>query len=426
MKQIFRIFAIAAVALSAAACQNDINDTVAPEGEGVSIRVTIADQTRVALGDFEEGKGYKLTFEEGDQLYVASGWSAEGGFYFTYSATDGDEHIFTCTTEGVSAIVGTTRTIAYLGGKKEADGAYKFYPNTAAESVDGALMVADTDNFGTGTLSFRVAPILKFKSNDPVTITADKQIFRDGSSKNSYTTKTTGDWVYVPTNADSDATLTFSIYGQEVGTTTIAINGYESKIFNFGEIKAPEVEKDSANITIDGNFADWNDVKINVATLPADATESTSLKLMKSYVDASNIYVYVELEPAAVMHMGVLLDLDNNPSTGDSYWVYGSNTKSEVWVENYCVFNDGEAIPFAWGNFNIYDGGWVTASASISAVEPITIGENLAALEIAIPREGLNEMITTPYIAVGTYTLNSWSKSGILPYSGNSLIIPVN
>lgn len=419
MKQIFRIFAIAAVALSAAACQNDINDTIAPEGEGVSIRVTIADQTRVALGDFEEDKGYKLTFEEGDQLYVASSWSAEGGYYFTYSATDGDEYIFTCTEEGVSSIVGTKRNIAYLGGKKQADGAYKFYPNTATESVNGALMVADTDNFGTGTLSFRVAPILKFKSNDPVTITASASIFWDGNSKSSYTTKTTGDWVYIPTSADTDVTLTFSVYGQEVGTTTIAIDGYESKIFNFGEIETPEVEKDNANITIDGVFADWDDVKINVATLPADATSKTVIKTLKAYADATNIYVYGEIAMETSVRMGFEFDLDNDSSTGDHMWMM-PNVNGEFQIYDVVYCHDGGIFNWPMDPANISNANVVVKSCIAQKLD-----ETTAAFEFSVAREHLNASITTSFIGIGVCSWGTASPSGIMPYSGNALIIPV-
>ena len=252
MKKILNILMIAAVALGAVACDNAIDDNLTPEqnGESVSIRVKLPD-TRVSLGDYEEGKGYKLSFDEGDELYVASGWSKEGGYYFTYTAQEGDEYIFTCTADGVQSIVGTYRYAAYLGGKTQADGAYKFYCDTAAESPKGIVMVVDTHTFGTAPLTFRVAPMLKFNADAPVTIEATKGVFRDGSTKTSYTTKTTGE-VYVPLcEVNGETTFTFSINKQVIGKKTLDL-AWNGKIYNFGTFETPEPEEEQP---VDGDPA---------------------------------------------------------------------------------------------------------------------------------------------------------------------------
>ena len=67
MKKIFYFIASAIVALGAVACQNDINEGVTPEQEGFSINVTIADQTRVALGNLDEETKQRKNLKE--QIY---------------------------------------------------------------------------------------------------------------------------------------------------------------------------------------------------------------------------------------------------------------------------------------------------------------------------------------------------------------------
>lgn len=424
MKKIFNILMIAAVALGAVACQNDINDDVTPEqnGESVSITVSIA-ETRVALtGDTQtiEGKTqYKLGFEEGDELYVTPSWSGSTGFYFTYDKQVGDEYIFTCTAEGVSAIVGTEQWVAYLGGKKQAEGAYKFYCDTAAESVKGVVMVWD-GTLGVDKINFRVAPMLKFKSNDPVTVTASAEVFRDGSGKSSYTTKTTGEYVYLPLNGpEGDVTFTFSIYGQEIGKKTISL-GWTGNIYNFGEIEAPEVEKDVATIAIDGAFTDWEDVKINVATLPVDATTNTVIKTLKAYADATNIYVYGEITMEASVRMGFEFDLDNDSSTGDHMWMM-PNVNGEFQIYDVVYCHDGGIF-----NWPMDPAQKTNADVAVDSCIAQKLNETTAAFEFSVAREHLNASITTPYIGIGVVSWGtSGTPSGMMPHNGSALIIPV-
>ena len=332
MKQIFRIFAIAAVALSAAACQNDINDTIAPEGEGVSIRVTIADQTRVALGDFEEGKGYKLTFEEGDQLYIVNGWadSTEEGYYFDYTKQEDGTYTFTCTTEGVSSIVGDWKGVYYLGGRKNAIGAYG---DTASESLNGVFMNG-AGSIGSSTpIQLSVAPVLKLKSDYAVTISASNWIFCNGTK--SYTTKTMGEWIYLAVNTAGTFEISASVLGEVVKSKTFELK--ENTIYNLGEIKPVEKEKDNANITIDGVFTDWDDVKTCVATVPEDVSYK-DITLMKGYADNDYIYVYMEFNNNSARKLSMYVDPDYSNATGNT-GNWGQNGSSVLMEGNIYNWN---------------------------------------------------------------------------------------
>lgn len=426
MKQIFRIFAIAAVALSAAACQNDINDTIAPEGEGVSIRVTIADQTRVALGDFEEGKGYKLTFEEGDQILVSNAWGGTGteaDYWFTYTKTEGDTYVFTCTTEGVGALVGTEQDVFYFGGAPAGNGSVC---NTAKEDISGVGMNGSTNALGIEPIVLDVLPVLKYSSEYQVTFTASTGTFSSEAGRwaTSYTATKTGTDIYIPMYTTGTYTLTASVLGKEVKSKELTFE--KNKIYNLGTIEAPEIEKDNANITIDGVFTDWDDVKTNVATVDSAATLS-DIKTIKSYIDANNLYIYVEFDMTNPMyHMGFLIDTDNNQSTGGYRSSSSIPVSGDVLIYDHCVGDGSNILNFAvWDNayFKIWTGsGWNDTTTTIESIAPQAIEGGLYAAEVAISRTNIS--VEADYVGVAAYSLANWGYAGLIPSNG-ALVIPV-
>lgn len=424
MKQIFRIFAIAAVALSAAACQNDINDNITPESEGVSIRVTIADQTRVALGDFEEGKGYKLTFEEGDQILVSNAWGGTGteaDYWFTYTKTEGDTYVFTCTTEGVGALVGTKQSVFYFGGAPAGNGSVC---NTAKEDISGVGMNGSTSALGTEPIVLNVLPVLKYSSEYPVTFTASTKTFSSEAGRwaTSYTATKTGTDIYIPMYTAGTYTLTASVLGKEVKSKELTFE--KNKIYNLGTIEAPEIEKDNANITIDGVFTDWDDVKTNVAT-----TTGTQLHTLKAYADEDNIYIYAEFDPDGIMYLDMYFDMDIADATGNTeawQWSNKANIRTEGKIYDW---PDGVQTPYTylWPSkkvFNEATAAWETDSTlSITAAAPASIGANIAAVELSLARtEGVNAMITGDTMGVGIFLMKeNWSSPGYLPANGTML-----
>ena len=440
MNKIFRILTIAAVALGAMACNNDIDNNITPNGqESVSIRVAIEDQTRVSLGNLEEGKGYKLTFDEGDQLYVVSEWSGADGYFFTYTATEGDNYIFTCTAEGVSSILGTSQYVfhlGYTGGMTDAEGnevapsVGGYRCNTAAESIEGVGMVASTSNFGEGTLSMQVSPVLKYSSEYPVTFTSgDTSLFFYhtgwywGSFKE-YTVKTTGQDIYIPLYQPRN-NITFSaiIKGEVVKTTTM--NFEAGKIYNLGTLEAkPEEAVDgevNVAIAIDGVFADWDAVTKNVATLPADADGKTILKTLKACADTNYIYGYLEFAVEPKVQFITTLDLDNDPTTGSNNWML-PNVNGELLINSCSLVLDDAlySAPFKYGGYSVGSRDMVTCSPATS------IGEGVGAIEFAIARDVINDLITGLNVGIGFASYGtSGTPSGIMPYDGNALVFPV-
>ncbi len=430
MKKIFYIFASAIVALGAVACQNDIEEGVKPEqqGESVSICVTIDEPTRVALGDFEEGKGYKLSFEEGDQLCVTDAWGGYGDerdFWFTYTKTDGDSFVFTCKTEGVSAIVGQPMSVFYLGCGVAGQGVLC----DSSAGLDGIVMDGSTDALGQSAISLSAAPVLKLTSDYLVTLTTSKNAFALIKSwgigqYNTYTTTSTGT-TYIPLFAKGEMTLSATVKGEVVKSTTVTLE--KNKIYNLGTIDAPEevlADGDAAGIeiAIDGVFTDWANITKNVATV-ADGATYASMKTLKTYADKDNIYVYVEIEKVSdVLHMGVFLDLDNDQATGGTYTDCRWTGTGDALMKNQCIYNSA-LIQYKWGSNTIYENGAEVGTFTINGAMPVLENGVLYA-EFAISRAEL-PTISTKNIGVAAYVLSNWGASGVLPATG-TLVIPVH
>ena len=254
MKKIFYFIASAIVALGAVACQNDINEGVTPEQEGLSINVTIADQTRVALGNLdEETKQRKLTFTEGDVLVVREELQKGTNYFFTYTKGEGDVYTFTCEQEGVNSLVGKTPYVFYLGGLHEQADDLKTYGafcNTAAENISGIGMSANptcySGKFGDKdcTISLETLPVLKFTAQEAVTISSEDNaslFFVNNSWANTYTTTTIGE-IYLPViSSGSDCTVTVTTESGFNKSFTETLDW--GKIYNLGEIKKPAVSK---------------------------------------------------------------------------------------------------------------------------------------------------------------------------------------
>lgn len=269
MKKIFYFIASAIVALGAVACQNDIDENIDnnQQTEGLSIKVTIDEQTRVELGNFEEGKGYKLSFEEGDVLVARAESQSGTSYLFECTKAEGDVYTFTCTAEGVSSLVGTKPCFFYLGGLHEQAKELTIYGafcNTAAEDLSGIGLYAskydfDHNNKNLGEeghmVSLHALPLLKFTANEPVTFksTNRSQFFVNGWA-DLYTTKKTGE-IYLPI-MPSGGECTVTVTTESGFNKTFTTMFEENKIYNLGTIEAPV-----ATIGIVGSFQGWDVAK---------------------------------------------------------------------------------------------------------------------------------------------------------------------
>ena len=352
MKKIFYFIASAIVALGAVACQNDINEGVTPEQEGFSINVTIADQTRVALGDLnEETKQRKLTFTEGDVLVVREEFQKGTNYFFTYTKGEGDVYTFTCEQEGVNSLVGKTPYVFYLGGLHEQADDLKTYGafcNTAAENISGIGMSANptcySGKFGDKdcTISLETLPVLKFTAQEAVTISSEDNaslFFVNNSWANTYTTTTIGE-IYLPViSSGSDCTVTV--------TTESGFNKFFTetldwgKIYNLGTIEKPApAPKYRVYVIAQPKSVQAAWTKVNIYTWDVDPIVAWPGADITNQKETINGYTYNYYEyPETWTGKNVNVIINNNGTAKTTDIALGKLDKNY-----YVVYNDAGTV----------------------------------------------------------------------------------
>lgn len=352
MKKIFYFIASAIVALGAVACQNDINEGVTPEQEGFSINVTIADQTRVALGNLdEETKQRKLTFTEGDVLVVREEFQKGTNYFFTYTKGEGDVYTFTCEQEGVNSLVGKTPYVFYLGGLHEQADDLKTYGafcNTAAENISGIGMSANptcySGKFGDKdcTISLETLPVLKFTAQEAVTISSEDNaslFFVNNSWANTYTTTTIGE-IYLPViSSGSDCTVTVTTESGFNKSFTETLDW--GKIYNLGTIEAPApAPKYRVYVIAQPKSVQAAWTKVNIYTWDVDPIVAWPGADITNQKETINGYTYNYYEyPETWTGKNVNVIINNNGTAQTSDIALGKLDKNY-----YVVYNDAGTV----------------------------------------------------------------------------------
>lgn len=351
MKKIFYFIASAIVALGAVACQNDIEDSInnGQQTEGVSIKVTIAEQSRVALGEVEADGRRKLSFTEGDVLVVRSDWQSGDNYLFTYTKKEGDVYTFTCADEGVSSLVGTQPNIFYLGGLSEQADVDAITSSgavcrTEAEDISGIGMYSNpsmqSGNLGEEgyVVTLGAQPLLKFTANEPVTFKSERYpFFVNGESVEEYTTKQTGE-IYLPVLSSSGIKITMTVTTESGFNKSFESVLDENKIYNLGTIEAPAPQtykvyviaqpKSAQAAWTTVNFYTWEDgTENNTAAWPGN--NITSQK------ETINDYTYNYYEYPATWSGKNIKVIINNGSAQTSDIAVGVLDKNY-----YVVYND--------------------------------------------------------------------------------------
>lgn len=301
MKKIFYFIASAIVALGAVACQNDIEENIEnnQQTEGLSIKVTIAEQTRVDLGDLNAENKRKLTFTEGDQLVA----SANGkSVIFTYTKAEGDVYTFTCKDENVSELIGTKPEYNYLAAGLDAAtfDTYGSACNTTAEDIAGIGMYAtekgNNGNLGDEgyTVTLYALPLLKFSANESVKFESDfASLFFNDGWKSSYTTTKTGD-IYLPIMSSGGIECEVTVTTESGFHKTFKKVFSENTIYNLGTIAVPNVLHLNPGIWSDAGawFAAYffNSEPAAVAAMTRAEAEETGKWVKMTDEDADGIY----------------------------------------------------------------------------------------------------------------------------------------
>lgn len=228
MKKIFYFIASAIVALGAVACQNDINENIAPESEGLSFTAEV-EMTRITIGTFEEGNGYPVVWENGDKLEVTYDENdAPVTFTFTF---DGEK--FVCEETGVNNLVGKTVSVNYFASSHGID---------STKGKAGMFLASSKVTFENGmTIDLSVQnSFLRFSSTDDVTLTLSDGAYFVVDNAEVQSITLTGNDVWVAFNYGMGApyTLSASIDDVTVKQTTDFTPQY-GKIYNLGDIEKP-------------------------------------------------------------------------------------------------------------------------------------------------------------------------------------------
>lgn len=255
MKKIFYFIASAIVALGAVACQNDINENIAPESEGLSFTAEV-EMTRIDIGTFKEGEGYPVVWLEGDNLEVT--YENENGpvtFIFTFN---GEE--FVCEEKGVNNLVGKNVSVNY------------FASSYGIDSTIGKAGICLASSEVTFADRMRIElsvqnSFLRFRSTDDVTLTlSEGAYFVANEEKVQFITLNGKDgndvWVAFDFGMNEDPyTLSASIDGVPFKQKTDFAPEY-GKIYNLGTIDVA-----STVWGIAGELNGWNNTEAGATKL---------------------------------------------------------------------------------------------------------------------------------------------------------------
>jgi hypothetical protein len=158
-----------------------------------------------------------------------------------------------------------------------------------------------------------------------------------------------------------------------------------------------------ANITIDGNFADWVDVPLS-ASDPLDNASGVDLADIKVANDNDYIYVYLSLHAAADPFAGTdhyFIDGDGNLATG--FQVFGGLLGSELLLQGPAAYQEAN------GGFNE---GTLAAGTIIQAPFAVSATE----FEFRIDRAVVG--VAAPFLGLSLITSNNieflfWQNNGV-------------
>jgi hypothetical protein len=158
-----------------------------------------------------------------------------------------------------------------------------------------------------------------------------------------------------------------------------------------------------ANITVDGNFADWVDVPL-VASDPLDNASGVDIADIKVANDDNYIYVYMTLHAAADPFSGsdhYFIDGDGVTSTG--FQVFGGALGSEILLQGASAYQE------ASGTFNDgpLPGGTVLQAPFGTAATEFEFSIDRNVVGVAAPFVGLS-LITSSHIG-----FLFWQNNGV-------------
>lgn len=204
----------------------------------------------------------------------------------------------------------------------------------------------------------------------------------------------------------------------EAGTYTVKLTAKNKAGENSSE-QTITLEKKAWEIKIDGNFSDWDNVPedlLAVSLLPEDAVYENLYKIMLCS-DADYVYLYAEwnAEEGVVYPLDLMIDADDDLTTGMNNYLWESPSGTEVLIEGSPDDGYADATFFVFTGATQEDWAWEDAGI-VGAIEAseVKVGNGIKAFECAIMRAMMPAIPTS--FNVGAFTSNTdWAESGLLP-----------
>ncbi|MEQ8471964.1 MAG: fibronectin type III domain-containing protein [Marinoscillum sp.] len=301
-------------------------------------------------------------------------WGTSDQFRYVYQQVTGD-----VTLTARVATLGNTDPWAKGGVMiRNSLGANSQHAFTAVTSTNGTAFQRRVSSGGTSTHTAG-------SGSAPYWV----RIQRSGNSFISYVSSNGTSWTQIGSETISMGSTVY------VGLAVTSHNNSTSCTATFNNINLTTGGGGGTSITIDGNLSDWSGVS-------AIATGSGTAQSLKVYDDGT--YLYFGIAGSGLgAHYQVMLNTDNNTSSGYQHWGFGSSG-ADYYVED--------------GNVAVYSGSGTNWSwTSVGSANQYMSGSSVR--EVRVAKSLLGQLGST--ITVGFVDINSsWSLVSTLGFASFS------
>ena len=373
MRKFWTIFTVALVAFAVVACDdNKIDDEnkVPDTASKVSFTATAADITRTYLEQDGELFHTKWVGDEVLCVEAADDKNSFGEAKFYFSNTKSKPNTFTCSAEGVGAVVGKRVKITYA--KDIASGTAAV--DSSAGTYGMVLSTTTTLAADAEVMLSAECAVLVYSSAAEVTFTADGNLFCEaGTPKKSITAKA-GNTMFVAIAATADAATSYQLSYAVKGTESepMTLSPAYGKIYDLGvltqeeetpEIPTPEDPTPASTIYFVPNSGWMADGAWFAAYFWNDAS-NTAVKLADA--DANGIY-----ECAVPEGMSNVLFCRMNPAYTEFSWNNETET-DHVWNQTVDTVVGAEPANYyyitGWDSGEWHEAGYVVPEAPTAQV----------------------------------------------------------
>lgn len=215
------------------------------------------------------------------------------------------------------------------------------------------------------------------------------------------------------TSTDENPLHEYTESGNYIITFTATGEGGSKTIKEMLKIQKPPL------IQIDGSTDDWDNVPAEFLASVTTLDDESALKEMRATSDDNYIYVYLEFEKSRVFPIDMVLNTDNDSSTGGNIWLWDP-CGAEFLIEGFISEKMEDAVVFDFpADADQDDWAWAEVLGSGSGIikmsEPKTIDGDLVSVEMSIIKEMLPGALASE-IGIGIFSSDEdWNSNGTLP-----------